>query len=70
MNKPWSDRITELEQAGLSLTTIASEIGVALTTASDIKTGRTKEPRGMAAVKLDKLHSRVTSRARKPSAVA
>lgn len=55
----WSGRITALEDAGWSLAKIADEIGIAYSSLCDIKRGDTKEPRGMAAVRLHDLHSRV-----------
>lgn len=57
MDKPWSARITELEANGWSLTELALAIGKSPQALSDIKQGRTKEPGGMAAVKLHHLHS-------------
>ena len=52
----WSDRIAALESAGWSLTGLAREIGISPQALSDIKQGRTIEPRGMAAVRLHALH--------------
>lgn len=57
--KDWSDRIKSLEAAGWTLTQIAQEIGLSLSGLSDIKQGRSAEPRGMAAVNLHKLYGRV-----------
>ncbi len=59
--KTWTERITELEAAGWSLTKIAAEIGLSLPALSDVKQGRTSQPRANAALKLDALHRAVTS---------
>lgn len=56
--KTWRERITELEAAGWSLTQIAQEIGLSLPALSDVKQGRTQQPRANAAMKLDELHRR------------
>lgn len=50
--KTWAQRIAELEAAGWSLTSMGAYIGLSPQSLSDIKQGRSKEPRGMAAVKL------------------
>lgn len=57
MDKPWADRITELESRGWSLAGIGEAIELSPQSVSDIKQGRTKAPTGMAAVKLYHLHS-------------
>jgi hypothetical protein len=53
----WSQRVIELEAAGRSITAIAAEVGMSQQALSDVKAGRSKEPRGMAAVRLHALHS-------------
>jgi transcriptional regulator with XRE-family HTH domain len=55
----WSARIKQLEEAGWSLTQIASDVGLSVSSISDLKNGRSDQPRGMAAVKLHALHERV-----------
>lgn len=57
MDKTWADRIKELEARDWSLTAIGRAIGLSPQSVSEIKQGRTKEPGGMAAVKLHHLHS-------------
>jgi transcriptional regulator with XRE-family HTH domain len=52
----WSERITDLEGLGWSLTELGKAIGLSAQSVSDIKCGRTAEPRGMAAVRLHRLH--------------
>lgn len=59
----WAEKIAALELAGWSLTGIGKSIGLSPQSLSDIKQGRTKEPTGMAAVRLHELHLK----ARKPS---
>lgn len=48
----WTSRIIELEESGWSLTAIAEHIGLSPSAVSEIKQGRSKAPRGMAAVRL------------------
>jgi len=52
----WADKISDLEAIGWSLTGIGDAITLSPQSLSDIKQGRSKEPRGMAAVKLHALH--------------
>jgi hypothetical protein len=56
--KTWAQRIEDLEAANWSLTAIANAIELSPQSLSDIKQGRSKEPRGMAAVRLWELHKR------------
>jgi len=63
--KTWAERITELESAGRSLTEIAADIGMSQSALSEVKQGRSKEPRGMAAVRLHELHARVCEAGKK-----
>jgi transcriptional regulator with XRE-family HTH domain len=51
----WSERICRIEASGVTLTELAERIGVPVSTLGDIKTGRSKQPRGMTAVKLYEL---------------
>ncbi|WLE28046.1 helix-turn-helix domain-containing protein [Xylella fastidiosa subsp. multiplex] len=51
----WQTKISKLEAYGFTLSGIARAIGIEPQSVSDIKHGRTKEPRGMAAVKLYQL---------------
>lgn len=48
----WADKIAALEASGWSLTELGRAIGLSPQALSDIKQGRTNEPRGMAAVRL------------------
>lgn len=50
--KTWAQRIADLEASGWSLSAIGLHIGLSPQSLSDIKQGRSKEPRGMAAVRL------------------
>ena len=54
----WQTRIRDLQAAGLTLSDIAEEIGIATSSVGDIATGRTKEPGGDAALKLYALHKK------------
>lgn len=68
MDMTWSDRIKGLEESGKSLTEIGRLIGKSPQAVSDIKQGRTREPGGMAAVRLHHLHlSIVGTAARAPA---
>jgi hypothetical protein len=53
----WADKIAALETRGWSLTGIGKAIGLSPQALSDIKQGRSTEPRGMAAVRLHNLYS-------------
>ena len=57
MDTTWADQIKALEARGWSLTGIGHAIGKSPQTVSDLKQGRTKEPGGMAAVRLHHLFS-------------
>lgn len=51
----WSERICRIEASGVTLTELAERLGVPVSTLGDIKTGRSKQPRGMTAVRLYEL---------------
>jgi hypothetical protein len=53
----WADKISVLEARGWSLTGIGKAIELSPQALSDIKQGRSTEPRGMAAVRLHNLFS-------------
>lgn len=57
--RTWSQRVTDIQAKGWSLTKIGQHIGLKPPAMSDIKTGQTIEPKGMAAVKLHKLHRKM-----------
>lgn len=58
----WADRIKAIQDAsGLSLTDLAREVGMSVSGLSDVRHGRSAEPRGMAAVRLHAMHERLTS---------
>ena len=60
----WASRISDLLKKGMTLSEIGAEVGLTQSSLSDIKSGRSKEPRGDAAVKLHELHkSKVEARA-------
>jgi transcriptional regulator with XRE-family HTH domain len=63
----WAHRIQRLEAAGWSLTDLAQHLGVAVSTLSDIKNGRTLEPKGMSAVRLYQLDLHVHAAAPEPA---
>lgn len=54
--KPWTEIISDLQAAGMTYAQIAEEIGVAGSTVGDLATGRSKSPRGGAAIRLHALH--------------
>ena len=56
MNPTYQQKIIEIEATGMSLTDIANGIGLSVQGASDIKQGRTKQPRANAAIALNELH--------------
>lgn len=57
MNATWSEKVIALEARGWTLTGLAAACGKSVSWVSDIKQGRTKEPGGMAAVRLHNLFS-------------
>lgn len=59
--KKWSVLIIELEKKGWSLVRIGKTVGLSPQAISDLKQGYSKEPRGMAAVRLHDLHKKETS---------
>ncbi len=56
MSIPWTTVVSDLEARGWSVTEIARANDKSPQSISDIKHGRTKEPNGMAAVRLHELH--------------
>jgi IS30 family transposase len=54
----WARKIGQLEKAGMSLVGISRAVGVSTSTISELKQGRTQQPRGNAALKLIELHER------------
>lgn len=55
----WSDKIKSIEQRGWTLSAMAVELETRLSTLSEIKSERTKQPRGSLAVRLNTLHAQV-----------
>jgi transcriptional regulator with XRE-family HTH domain len=70
MTTSWRQRILDLEESGLSLTTIAEKVGLGKSTISGIKSGATKAPTGDAAVDLYLLHKRRCKSGRRGKQVA
>lgn len=56
----WSTVIQELQATGLPIVAIAGACDLSPQAVTDIKHGRTLEPKGMSAVKLYALHKRIT----------
>lgn len=54
----WSKRIRDLQLSGMTFKEIGDEVGIAISTVGDLATGRTREPRGDAALALRDLHDR------------
>lgn len=59
----WSQCIKALEANGWTLTNLAREVGISVSGLSDIKQGRSSEPRGMVAVKLHDLYAALGDKA-------
>ena len=53
----WASRIRDLQDAGMTLAEIGTEVGLSTSSVGDIATGRTESPRGDAALKLHALHA-------------
>jgi len=52
----WQDRISALRATGLTLAEIGEKIGLTAQSVCDLEAGRSKSPRGDAAVLLDQLY--------------
>lgn len=63
--KTWASRIADINASGLTYAQIASLTGIPLSTIGDLATGRSKQPRGNAALTLDKLHRTSKTKAAK-----
>lgn len=59
----WAERIRFLEGVGYSMTSIAKLCGLTIQALSDLKHERSTEPKGMAAVKLHRLHQHAVRKA-------
>lgn len=62
-NPTWQDRISSIRDAGWLYADIARHCGISPQGLADIVSGKNKEPKGMVAVKLHKLHLRIARRA-------
>ncbi len=60
MHNIWIERVLWCERAGLSRAEIADSCGLSYSSLGDLMRGATREPRGMAAVRLWQLSERVT----------
>ncbi|MCQ4165116.1 helix-turn-helix domain-containing protein [Tahibacter harae] len=69
METNWSTIVEDLCAAGMTLEAIATAIGHSTSAVSEIRQGRTKQPKGNAALRLDALHrARCTDRRPKQEA--
>lgn len=64
----WSTRIRDLMAAGMKQSEIGAEVGLAVSTISDLANGRTKAPGGEAAIKLHELHQKRCNNQTQPTA--
>lgn len=64
MDIDWKERVLWCERAGLSRAEIAESCGLSYSSLGDLMRGATREPRGMAAVKLWQLSERMGPLAR------
>ena len=62
MDSDWKKRVLWCERAGLSRAEIAESCGLSYSSLGDLMRGATREPRGMAAVKLYHLSERLGPR--------
>jgi transcriptional regulator with XRE-family HTH domain len=53
----WAQLISDLQAAGMTYAQIGEAAGIAGSTVGDLASGRSKSPRGDAAVKLMRLHA-------------
>ncbi|PPE74612.1 hypothetical protein C3942_07570 [Solimonas fluminis] len=61
MDIDWKERVLCCERAGLSRADIADFCGLSYSSLGDLMRGATREPRGMAAVKLWQLSERLAA---------
>jgi len=52
----WAEMVVAAQSRGWTLKELAVELGIAYSTLCDIRRGETKEPTGMAAVRLHRIH--------------
>lgn len=52
----WKQRVLDIRGSGLTYAKIGEKVGLATSSVGDIASGRTKRPRGDAALRLDALH--------------
>ena len=52
----WATRISDLTSRGMTYAEIGEQIGLAPSTIGDLASGRSKSPRGEAAIRLNDLH--------------
>jgi transcriptional regulator with XRE-family HTH domain len=52
----WATRISDLTSRGMTYAEIGERIGLAPSTVGDLASGRSKSPRGEAAIRLNDLH--------------
>lgn len=62
----WKSGVAALIESGLSVTEIADASGLSVSGVYDLKNGYTKEPRGMAAVRINKMIQALGNVAEKP----
>lgn len=53
----WASRISDLTSLGMTYADIGASIGLAPSTVGDLASGRSKSPRGEAAIRLNDLHN-------------
>lgn len=61
----WSTLIRDLQRTGLTQVEIALRVGLTQPSIADIASGRTREPSGGAALKLDALHRKLCRKLRR-----
>jgi hypothetical protein len=61
----WATRISDLTSCGLTYTDIGKRIGLAPSSLGDLATGRSKSPRGEAAIRLYDLHRKRMAEAKR-----
>ena len=61
MNKTqsWSEMLHQLRALGYGPTKVAAEIGLSHNAVSDLTLGKSKEPKGLAAIRIHQMHSRL-----------
>ena len=66
----WASRIQDLRAEGMTLAQLGEQVGLSVPSVLDLEKGRTKSPRGDAAMRLQALHKARARNAKRARATA